>query len=118
MDFKDFWKNISTSRGLYTPEMFVIKQNAENFEKAWAKRAENLAMDLKYQIQKVADSKQFTEKEINKMLNEYLVQKPMQKKTGTTVIDGKKVTLGKKNQSFLKNYQKIYNPLQKKYVKQ
>ena len=108
-----FWKNISTSRGLYTPEMFVIKQNAENFEKAWAKRAENLAMDLKYQIQRVADSKEFTEKEINKMLNEYLVQKPMQKKTGTTVIDGKKVTLGKKEPKLLEELPKDLQPIAK-----
>ena len=108
-----FWKTLSTSRGLYTVDMYRLKQKYENAEKAWAQRAENLAMELKFKVNKLANDFAPEEKRLNRLINEYLKQEPIKRKTGTTVIDGKKVTLGSVSPRALEELPKELQPIAK-----
>jgi len=105
------WRTIKGSRGLYTPEMHKIKQVAEQSELAWAKRAEHLGEKLRLQIQSLAGDFQPKEAELNTLFNDFLVGKPVRVKTGTTVVNGKKVTTSIQRPVTLDDLPKELRPL-------
>ena len=90
---KRFWQNITTSRGLYTPEMHTIKMNADQEVLAWTARAEDLSNKLSVAIRDLADDFKPTEEKLNTLFDNYINQKTIKNTaTGTTTINGKKVT--------------------------
>ena len=95
---KRFWKNITTSRGLYTPEMHTIKMNADQEVLAWTARAEDLSNKLSVAIRDLADDFKPTEENLNTLFDNYINQRTIKKVTGTTTVNGKEVktTVNKK----------------------
>jgi hypothetical protein len=86
-----FWQNITTSRGLYTPEMHTIKMNADQEVLAWTARAEDLSNKLSVSIRDLAEDFKPTEENLNTLFDNYINQRTIKKVTGTTTVNGKEL---------------------------